>query len=638
MSPSRMATSSSMALVDDLMKLIHSISLCTDAAVCQRRSCWNLTRLTKMLAPLFEEIREVKSPLPPLAVMKFQDLRIAFKKTLELATLCKDGSRICMFLDWRSRNQRFVELAEELSRAMDDLPLGLLAVSEEIKEQVQLAEKQLKQVKPQEEKSDDVLRAKIRVIVNVGDAQTVATLLEKQFEELGVTSAEAELDLIEREKDSISPESREGLALIQTALRVIAGVADTPEEGESVVEGVSGGGANGAGVQKAAPIPPDDFRCPISLDMMRDPTIVATGQTYERQYIEQWLKEGHKTCPKTQQVLVHTTLIPNYSLRNLISKWCEENGIDFPKKALRGGKMHHCQDQELDVVEEGDHAQVLALKEKLLTNDAELHRTAAEDVRKLAKRSVGNRVSIAEAGVIPLLVKLLLSKDMKTQEHAVTALLNLSILDSNKAGIAAAGAIDPIVHVLDNGSNEARENAAATLFSLSVIDENKISIGQSGAIPALVRLLETGQARGRKDAATALFNLAIYHGNKSRAVRAGVVPPLMKLLTDRSSGMTDEALAILAILTTSLEGRTTIGQAGVIPILVSLIDSGSPRNKENAASVLLSLCLNGEEHTKEALAIHAEVPVANLSRTGTQRARRKAGQLLQHFEEHSRPL
>jgi hypothetical protein len=31
-----------------------------------------------------------------------------------------------------------------------------------------------------------------------------------------------------------------------------------------------------------AAVPPDDFRCPISLELMTDPVILATGQTFDR--------------------------------------------------------------------------------------------------------------------------------------------------------------------------------------------------------------------------------------------------------------------------------------------------------------------------------------------------------------------
>jgi hypothetical protein len=40
-----------------------------------------------------------------------------------------------------------------------------------------------------------------------------------------------------------------------------------------------------------APIPAD-FRCPLSLELMSDPVIVASGQTYERTYIQQWLDQA----------------------------------------------------------------------------------------------------------------------------------------------------------------------------------------------------------------------------------------------------------------------------------------------------------------------------------------------------------
>lgn len=236
---------------------------------------------------------------------------------------------------------------------------------------------------------------------------------------------------------------------------------------------------------------------------------------------------------------------------------------------------------------------------------------------------------IAEAGAIPLLAELLSSRDPRTQEHAVTALLNLSINETNKASIVGAGAIHDIVEVLKNGSMEARENAAATLFSLSVLDDNKVKIGGAGAIPALVDLLCQGTPRGKKDAATAIFNLSIYQGNKVRAVRAGIVGPLMGFLKDAGGGMVDEALAILAILASHPEGKMAIGQAEPIPVLMEVIRTGSPRNRENAAAVLWSLCTGDVEQLKIAREFGAEEALKELSENGTDRAKRKAGHLLE---------
>jgi hypothetical protein len=78
------------------------------------------------------------------------------------------------------------------------------------------------------------------------------------------------------------------------------------------------------------PIPPEELRCPISLQLMYDPVIIASGQTYERVCIEKWFSDGHNSCPKTQQQLPHLSLTPNYCVKGLIASWCEQNGITVP--------------------------------------------------------------------------------------------------------------------------------------------------------------------------------------------------------------------------------------------------------------------------------------------------------------------
>ncbi|KAJ7947663.1 RING-type E3 ubiquitin transferase [Quillaja saponaria] len=265
-------------------------------------------------------------------------------------------------------------------------------------------------------------------------------------------------------------------------------------------------------------------------------------QTYELSSIEKWLEEGHGTCPKTQQRLSNTVLTPNFVLRSLIAQCCEANGIEPPKQPSSSG-----------------------------LNKSASACSPAE--RNKIEINADNRVAIAEAGAIPLLVGLLSTPDSHTQEHAVTALLNLSICENNKGSNVSSGEFPGIVHVLKKVSMEAWENAAATLFSLSVADEHEVTIGSSGAIPPQVTLLSEG-----------------------KVVRAGVVPTLMRLLTEPGGGMVDEALAILAILSSHSEGKAAIGSAEAVPVLVEVIGNGSPRNKENAAAVLVHLCSGGQQY------------------------------------------
>lgn len=70
---------------------------------------------------------------------------------------------------------------------------------------------------------------------------------------------------------------------------------------------------------------PHLFKCPISLDVMKDPVTLSTSVRYERENIMGWFSEGHKTCPLTMQPSDTTDLTPNLTLQRLIQAWCANN-------------------------------------------------------------------------------------------------------------------------------------------------------------------------------------------------------------------------------------------------------------------------------------------------------------------------
>lgn len=73
-----------------------------------------------------------------------------------------------------------------------------------------------------------------------------------------------------------------------------------------------------AAEEKPATTAPSSFYCPISMELMADPVMVATGHTYDRACIEKWLAQGNRTCPVTGMKLRHLELTPNYALRTAI--------------------------------------------------------------------------------------------------------------------------------------------------------------------------------------------------------------------------------------------------------------------------------------------------------------------------------
>ncbi|KAL8051718.1 hypothetical protein ABFX02_06G166200 [Erythranthe guttata] len=641
-----MAENPEEAILSQLSESVKAITALPECKTVSRKMYGNLVRRIKLLSPLFEELKDAgEEQLADDVVQGLDALRIALDSALQLLKSVHEGSKIFQALQVDKIASKFEHVTQQIEAALSQVPYNKLDITEEVLEQIELLHAQFKRAIGRMESPDlELVRDLAAAQMEDDPDQMVFKRLSEKLHLTTTNDIKAELIAIHDmviscgggggggggAHEGISDDYIETMSFLLRKLKDCVMTDNQEAESNEIDKGL---------MKHRSPIIPDDFRCPISLELMKDPVIVSTGQTYERSCIQKWLDAGHKTCPKTQQTLSHTALTPNYVLKSLIALWCESNGVELPKKQ---GNCRNRRSSTTSTASGGtsssdcDRAAISALLKKLANGNPDQQRAAAGELRLLAKRNADNRVCIAEAGAIPLLVELLSSQDLRTQEHAVTALLNLSIHESNKGIIVNAGAISDIVDVLKNGSTEARENAAATLFSLSVVDENKVAIGAAGAIAPLIDLLCHGTPRGKKDAATAIFNLSIYQGNKVRAVRAGIVPPLIGLLKDQGGGMVDESLAILAILASHQEGKVALGQAEPIPILVEVIRTGSPRNRENAAAILWSLCTGNSQCLKLARELGAEEALKELSENGTDRAKRKAGSvldLIQRVEE-----
>ncbi|XP_062013619.1 U-box domain-containing protein 2 [Rosa rugosa] len=259
--------------------------------------------------------------------------------------------------------------------------------------------------------------------------------------------------------------------------------------------------------------------------------------------------------------------------------------------------------------------------------------SAAAKLRLLAKNRADNRALIGESGAVPALIPLLRCSDPWTQEHAVTALLNLSLHESNKAIITNAGAIKSLVYVLKTGTETSKQNAACALLSLALMEENKSSIGACGAIPPLVSLLISGSMRGKKDALTTLYKLCSIRPNKERAVSAGAVKPLVALVADQATGLAEKAMVVLSSLAGIEEGKEAIVEEGGLAALVEVIEDGSVKGKEFAVLTLLQLCTESVRNRGLLVREGGIPPLVALSQTGTVRAKHKAETLLGYLRE-----
>ena len=63
---------------------------------------------------------------------------------------------------------------------------------------------------------------------------------------------------------------------------------------------------------------PEEFVCPITMELFHYPVVAADGFTYEMRAIARHLQSKHPRSPKTNLTLTNKMLVPNANLRTLM--------------------------------------------------------------------------------------------------------------------------------------------------------------------------------------------------------------------------------------------------------------------------------------------------------------------------------
>lgn len=347
---------------------------------------------------------------------------------------------------------------------------------------------------------------------------------------------------------------------------------------------------------------PDDFKCPISLEVMSDPVILTSGHTFDRSSIQRWLDSGNRTCPVTMLPLPSPALIPNYALRSLISNFtpaCSSNSRQQPSPL-----PHHASPSN-----DSDYATHRFLLSSLTyPSDPQ----TLSQIRRLAKVDPTFRRLLLDSGAVSVILRHAAANSFPDlQEPALRALLELSLDgDDVKVGLVADGAVTTLVAVLSSpqASPSSRAIAATTLTSLAVADVNKCSIGaHTSAISALVEMLRQGShghrgsnPRERREAATALYALCSFPENRRRAVRAGAVPALVDLAATYGS---ERAIEVLGLIAKSKEGKQELCRTqGIVTLLAAVLKKdNNNRGTLDALQVLDVVCSDSAEMRVQAL-------------------------------------
>ncbi|GMJ06679.1 plant U-box 19 [Hibiscus trionum] len=606
----------------------------------QRRNARETIRKIGILLVFFDEIHDRGLVVPESTVLCFSELHLTFQKIKFLLEDCsREGARLWILMKSEMVVTQFRVLIRTVATALDVLPLDLIDVCGEVKELVELVAKQARKAKIEVDTDDE--RAMRRVLLILDRFEKG---IEPEFQNFKWvldylqirTWSDCNREVKFLEEQCVEGEERE-VSFLSSLLGFMCYCRGR------IFDTLDGQNADQTQVRCNMEIlsclNPEDFRCPISLELMIDPVTVSTGQTYDRPSIQKWLKAGHSICPKTGEKLTSTELVPNTNLRKLIHQLCADNGVSLAntgKKNLDITRM----------IVPGSPAAVEAmmflsklLVRKLVFGPSEQKNKAAYEIRLLAKSNIYNRSCLIEAGAIPPLLNLLYSFNKSVQENAVAALLKLSKHASGKKVMVESGGLRSILAVLKRGmSLEARQIAAATIFYLSSVKGYRKLIGEMDeAIPGLVDLIKEGTPCGKKNAVVALFGLALYPGNRQRVIGAGTVPLLLDILasSDKHELITD-SVALLAPLAESFEGSFTILQASSLPLITGILQSStSQAAKEHCVSILLCCCNNcgGEAITVLAKDPSVMSSLYSLTTEGTTQASKKARSLIKNLHK-----
>ncbi|KAG8476159.1 hypothetical protein CXB51_033168 [Gossypium anomalum] len=611
----------------------------------QRRNSREAIRKIGILLVFFEEIHDRGLILPETAVLCFSELHLTFQKIRFLLEDCsREGARLWILMKSEMVVTQFRVLIRTVATALDILPLNSMDICGEVKELVELVAKQARKARIEIDPNDE--RAMRRVLSVL---ERFEKGIEPEFQVLKwiidyleiKTWSDCNKEIKFLEEQCVESEERE-VPFLSSLLGFMCycrvRIFDTLDYQNADQTDVR------CNMEVLSCLNPEDFRCPISLELMIDPVTVSTGQTYDRSSIQKWLKAGHTICPKTGEKLTNTELVPNTNLRKLIHQFCADNGVSLAKTGKKTRDITR-------TILPGSPAAAEAMKflsrivvRNLVFGTSEQKNKAAYEIRLLAKANIFNRSCLIEAGTIPPLLNLLYSFNKFIQENAIAALLKLSKHANGKKIVVENGGLRSIVAVLKRGiSLEAKQIAAATIFYLSSVKGYRRLIGEiDETIPALVDLIKEGTPCGKKNGVVALFGLALDHGNRQRVIDAGTIPLLLHIIASSNKDeLIVDSLALLATLAECLDGTLAILQASSFPLITRILQSTtSQAGKEHCVSIFLSCCTNGGDEAVAVLAKDTSVMSSLYSVTtdGTALASKKARSLvkmLHKFHETS---
>ncbi|KAK9106739.1 hypothetical protein Syun_022750 [Stephania yunnanensis] len=359
---------------------------------------------------------------------------------------------------------------------------------------------------------------------------------------------------------------------------------------------------------------PAHFRCPISLDLMKDPVTLSTGITYDRESIEAWIDAGNRTCPVTNQLLRSSStgqdeLIPNHTIRRMIQDWCVDNrsnGIEripTPRIPVSTVVVLEMLSGITEAARQGDHNECRELLGKMKNSMKENERN---------KRSVvGNGAAGVLAAAFDVFATNSFSSSSPLLENSklvleeILALLSLMLpLDSlSKSYLSSSQhSLRCMAWFLKCGDIPARRNAALAIKELCSDPQHRNTIVTNEFLEELLvdplfNLIKNPICPTSTKASlmSIYYLMSSKHDLRSRLAKRGMVALILEMLVDSDKSVCEKGLGVFDEMIKCEEGiELAYKNALTAPVLVKKLLRVSDLATEFAVSALWRLCKNGK--------------------------------------------
>ncbi|CAL0317754.1 unnamed protein product [Lupinus luteus] len=442
--------------------------------------------------------------------------------------------------------------------------------------------------------------------------------------------------------------------------------------------------------ESSIPVPvPADFCCPLSLELMIDPVIVASGQTYERAFIKNWINLGLNVCPKTHQTLVHPNLIPNYTVKAFIVNWCESNNVKLvdPIKSTNlnqpsvGNGLVESGSTKLSQVITfgGTNQEGTSPSHPLSASEGSLSGMVngqCVDLVRISSTDSDDRSANTDEGSVNAVDQSLMSPSRRESSHAFcseqsqthvrTASNSCEISntnfrqgDNNSSPLMstspahskdASGEITPVPEAatmptlhrepdfppqLVEPSSRIQivgrrplERFVPRIVPSPLIETRADLSGIETEVRKLVENLKSSSLDTQRDATLELRFLAKHNmDNRILIANCGAISLLVDLLQSTDTVIQENSVTTLLNLSINDNNKNAIANAGAIEALIHVLETGSPEAKENSAATLFSISVIEENKIRIGRS-RAIGPLVDLLGNGTPRGKRDAATAL----------